>query len=556
MTRCILLAVVVGMLMSVGPAAAGEPVGRYEIFEASFESASQPVNPYLQIGAEAVIERPDGGVWRIPLFWAGGKTWKIRISPDVLGPWAFTVYSGDSGLRGAKVRFTCVESDSPGGIQVDKLHPQHFQRQNGEPFWFMGDTAWGYFTDSPEDNHHRQQALHYAKTRASQGFNVIHSMMLSEQGVGNQNGLPFDDLAAEKLNPKYWDEMDSRLAYANEQGLTVGMAIAWADKSNGEPFSWNAFPSIEARRRYARYAAARYSAYDVFFLISGEWEFEYRARKSATPNQVFEEFMELGNVFDAAEPHGRMIGVHANSSNHGSARDFASAPWCSFADYQQNYTKLHERILLSRELGGPVVNSEYAYYLRDADGNGFTDKRNSYSADDIRHASWDIATAGGYLVTGFGSTYFAGYRDPGLFDVDAAKNDVWEEQIGYIERFFTELEWWNLVPADQALTSKAQRTGDRDEPAIPGKQDRKQRAPATTYWAMQNPGKTYVLYVRGTTEPVTLETGARKLVYSVRQYNPGAGTYTDLRQTKAIDEYVYTPPSNGDWVVLLEHPGN
>jgi len=287
-------------------------------------------------------------------------------------------------------------------------------------------------------------------------------------------------------------------------------------------------------------------------MITGEWEFEYRAREDATPDEVFREFMEAGSVFDAAEPHGRMIGVHAYSPQHGSARDFATAPWVSFADYQQNYVKLHERILLSRNLGGPVVNSEYAYYLRDADGNGFTDKRNSYSAADIRHASWDIVTAGGYLVTGFGTTYFAGYRDPGPFDVDARKNDDWEEQIGYMKRFFTGLDWWDLVPAEAALTSDDARGLDRDEAAIPGKQDRKRQPPKTTYWAMQDPGKAYVLYVRGTTESLTLDLGVRLLPYRVRQYNPSTGEYKNLGETEAIGEYVYQPPTDADWVILLE----
>jgi hypothetical protein len=90
-------------------------------------------------------------------------------------------------------------------------------------------------------------------------------MLLSEQGVGNQNGLPFENIGAESINPAYWREVDRRLAFANRQGLSVGLAIAWADKRKVEPFAWRRFPNVAARKRYARYVAARYSAYDVYY---------------------------------------------------------------------------------------------------------------------------------------------------------------------------------------------------------------------------------------------------------------------------------------------------
>jgi hypothetical protein len=58
------------------------------------------------------------------------------------------------------------------------------------------------------------------------------------------------------------------------------------------------------------------------------------------------------------------------------------------------------------------VNSEYGYFLRDQSGDSVPDKDNSTSARQC-HASWDIAMAGGYIVTGFGTTYFGSSRDPG-----------------------------------------------------------------------------------------------------------------------------------------------
>ena len=458
MARFILL-----LLLAALPGAAQNRVERFGIFEASFEASSAPANPYTAITAEATFSRPGGASWKAPLFWDGGKTWKVRVSPDAAGKWSFTVKSGDAGLNGRSGGFECVTSARAGGLRASRSRPGHFERQNGRPVWFMGDTAWGYFTDSPEDKHHRPQAEYYAKKRAAQGFNAIHCMLMSEQGVGNQNGPPFEEIGAERINPAYWREVDERLAWANRQGLTLGLALAWGDKRKVEPFAWRRFPNVEARKRYARYIGARYAAYDVYFLVSGEWHGEVRSRGGVPEEQVFREFVEIGNALAAADPHRRMVGIHP-MTRHGSVREFAAAPWMSFADYQQNYANLHGAVLLSARLRGPVVNAEYGYHLRDSNGDGKPDKSNSYSTEDMRLASWDIATAGGYLVTGFGTTYFAGHRDPGPFDPDAAKNRDWEAQIGYLKKFFTGIEWWKLAPADELLTSRAQRTAERRDP--------------------------------------------------------------------------------------------
>ena len=125
--------------------------------------------------------------------------------------------------------------------------PHHFQYQNGDAMWFMGDTAWALFTDSADEKHNRSAAEQYLRTRAEQGFNVVHSMMLSEAGWVNAGGPPFRNLRNEALNPGYWQEIDRRVAYANSQGIVVGLTLAWGDKRKQEPFAWRMFPSVDQR---------------------------------------------------------------------------------------------------------------------------------------------------------------------------------------------------------------------------------------------------------------------------------------------------------------------
>lgn len=543
-------AILIASLTALG-ALAQNVSERYGVFEQSFSASGTWGNGYREVEAEATLVRPDGAVWRLPLFWDGEKVWKLRVSPDSIGEWRYRVSSNDPGLDGRSGTFSCRESSKPGGIRASVRRPGHFERQNGALFWFMGDTAWAYFTDIAEEKLDRAQAESYVKARSSQGFNVIHSMLLSEGGDGNRNGLPWLSLPEEQINPAYFQEVDDRIRFANRNGLTVGIAVAWASKSKKEPFGWGKFPSVAARKRFARYAAARFGAYDTYFLVSGEWHGEVRTRGNVTDDEVYREFVAIGDELSAANAHGRMIGIHPMTA-HGSVREYDGTAWMSFADYQQNYAELHARVVMSRTLNGPVVNSEYGYFLRDQNGDGKPDKSNSYSADDMRFASWDIVTAGGYLVTGFGTTYFGGHRDPGPFDLRAEKNRVWEQQIGWIRKFYEELDWSKLTPADQLISCPAPRGADRQADGSTGRPGRELRPPLTTYWAMADPGRTYVVYMRGTTEPVTLNLGARPRKFRQRLFNPRTGEFGQPAEILVKDTHSLKAPDTEDWVFLLE----
>src|SRR4029079_11721867 len=108
------------------------------------------------------------------------------------------------------------------------------QRQDGSPFWFLGDTAWALYTDNAEEKHDRKTALAYVDARAGQGINVMHSMLLSEAGWGNQGGLPWEDINGEKLNPGYWQEVDYRLGDAQAQSIVCGLAPAPGEQRQAE----------------------------------------------------------------------------------------------------------------------------------------------------------------------------------------------------------------------------------------------------------------------------------------------------------------------------------
>jgi len=533
--------------MCVAATAADSPrVERFAVHEVALSAQGQYANPYTELSAEAVLTPPEVSdkSRTAPLFWDGGASWKFRFSPDQLGVWKWTIRSRDAGLNGQAGSIEAVASKRAGSIRPMKEFSRHFERQDGKPFWFLGDTAWALYTDNAEEKHDRAAALRYIDVRAGQGINVLHTMLLSEAGWGNQGGKPWEDLSTEKLNPGYWQEVDRRLAHSNSKGIVCGLALAWGDKRKQEPFAWRMFPDVAARQRYARYIAARYSAFDVYFIVSGEWHAEVRTRPS-TDEAVRREFIAIGDALNDADPHGRMVAIHPMTAQ-GSVREFNAAKWMDFGDYQQNYRDLHGRILESRTTGKPVVNSEYGYFLRDQSGDGVPDKDNSTSADAMRHATWDIVMAGGYVVTGFGTTYFGGNRDPGPFDLDAKKNDVWEAQLGHVRRVFLPTPWWKLQPHDDLLACETPRGKE-------GKEFERLTPPATTYWCLADPGRQYLIYARGLSAAVKVDLKAGPL--SAMQFNPRTGERKDLGSNSGKEIFEFRPPDEQDWVVLLTAPG-
>ena len=202
-------------------------IPQFGFIERSFQHTGSYDNPYTQAAATARFVAPGGETFQIPLFWDGDAVWRLRFSPDALGAWSWTTHSDDAGLDGHAGAFEVTPSDRKGSIRPMAGHPYHFERQDGSRFWFLGDTAWSLYTDSAQQGHDRAAAERYLDARAAQGFNVVHSMLLQEDGWINGGGPPFAGPPLEALAGELRHEDHSRRV-ADARRLPVRMLLLLA----------------------------------------------------------------------------------------------------------------------------------------------------------------------------------------------------------------------------------------------------------------------------------------------------------------------------------------
>ena len=105
---------------------------QWKVFETSFESSKSYSNPFMDVQVDVVLEKEDRE-WKIPAFWDGESTWKVRFAPPETGSYTYRVVSSDQSnksLKGKKQSLTVTTYKGDNslykhgmiGISEDKHH--------------------------------------------------------------------------------------------------------------------------------------------------------------------------------------------------------------------------------------------------------------------------------------------------------------------------------------------------------------------------------------------------------------------------------------------------
>jgi hypothetical protein len=356
-------------------------VAAHEVLEISLTASASVRNPHrsgpaLAFTFTGTSGAAQGKIIEVQGFWDGGKTYRARFAPPAAGEWQWTSASNDSAMHGKTGTFNCSgtlaeqHASAHGHVRESKNYPYTFEHDDGTPFFLIGDTQWSFSTAAISWPAEFQG---YVDARAAQGFNYVHGVLYQTYPEGNEvneGGPPFFANNVDSLNPGFWQAFDRRVAYFNSKGIVVGLMFAWGDNA------WQLFASREQAERFVRYVVTRYAAYNLFWILAGEYE-------EAAPAGGYD---FIGNLVRAQDPYRHPITIHTVNT---SADDFGNTPWHTTI-YQQIF---HARqVTADRRFNKPVVNSEFGY-------------EGDQAAEEVRQDAWEISMRGGFFVYGDTSTF-------------------------------------------------------------------------------------------------------------------------------------------------------
>src|SRR4051812_33164136 len=126
----------------VAALAQGTPAAGHPVQELSFSSTKTYSDPGNEVVLDVVFVGPGGLEHRVPAFWAGAHTWRVRYAPPMRGQYRSQTMANDtvtSSLHGQTGSVVATPSASPnplyppGAVRGAADH-RHFEHADGTPF--------------------------------------------------------------------------------------------------------------------------------------------------------------------------------------------------------------------------------------------------------------------------------------------------------------------------------------------------------------------------------------------------------------------------------------
>lgn len=306
------------------------------VYEAALQGGRLYANPLTDISVEVTFTSPQGLRRRVPAFWDGGGTWRVRFRPGQPGLWTWRsgcTPAGDQGLEGQAGSFTCVpyEGDNPlyrhgaVGLAASRRHLAH---RDGTPFFWLADTAWnGALRAGAAD------WKQYVRLRASQRFTALQFVTTQWRAEATARAFTRAD-GQLRVEPGHYQRLDRRLQAVNEQGLLGAPVLLWA-LTEADPGRY--LPEEEALV-LCRYLVARWHAHHVAWLLGGDGHYqgEQAARWQRLGRAVF------GGRQDRRWP-APLVTMHPCGQSW-VTEEFRQEPWFGFHGYQSGHGDSDEHL--------------------------------------------------------------------------------------------------------------------------------------------------------------------------------------------------------------------
>ncbi|MFZ5829765.1 MAG: DUF4038 domain-containing protein [Planctomycetota bacterium] len=520
-------------------------VQTWQLHEVVLNSSRDYEDSLRDVRVTLELTSPDGKTQSASGFWDGGRTWRVRVAPGLIGRWRWKSICSDtanSGLHSVEGAMECVPyaGENPlyrHGPQKLSDDRTHFEYADGTPYFWLACTAWNGAL-SPELSGWKE----YLADRAAKKFTAIQFVMTQWRAAeGDRTGQKaFEGREKITLNPRFFQRMDRMVDAVNEHGLVAAPVLLWAiqDQSGRSPGS--NLPDSECIL-LARYMVARYGAHHVIWILGGDGKYG---------GENAPRWKKIGrSVFDS--PHRRLATLHPGGMNW-VGDEFRDEPWYDWIGYQSGHGDDEKtlRWLISGPPATtwanqpvlPVINMEPNY-----EGHVAYQSRNVISDFMVRRASyWSllIAPTAGVTYGAHGIWYFSDVAEVPLAHSRAGVAPPWRDamklpgstQMKYLRELFDGIEWMSLRPAGDLVVAQ------------PGKSDASHFIAA----ARSDDGTLVVIYTPEVRE-LHLNLTGMKDGLRLRWFNPRTGDLS-VGGPLTVDDSQATlrTPSDGDWVLVLE----
>jgi hypothetical protein len=551
-----LIAIPVFLLISFDTVA--QKLRTWEVFEITLKAKKKYVNPY----AEIPVDNHKDGLLKVQFtgtsgdakgksltvvgFWCGGQTWKTRFAPPATGTWEYQSTSADRGLNNAKGKIDVVDwteedkTSNPtrrGFVQVMKTGPEaghFFQYADGTPFLWVGDTWWNWTQKKIKF----QTFKTLVDDRSEKGF-TVGQLFVPGNGWGGESSSMLDKTYT-ILDTAHMRKVENMIAYANSKGITVWVHAWWAR----EDLDQTAGP--EKMKRWWRYLVDRLAAYNVIWVIGGEYNmYNYGGLG-------IQFWKDLGQFIKDEDPYDRIVSGHntppgwdggAEAPQWSTAEVFHTEKWLDYNQSQVGHGRWYNEMIPDvvsdaheRGPAKPIVVTEPWYEFVEG----------SAPAMDIRFG------AGSAMMSGAaGHTYGGGHvwlahvpESPGgggpwplekSFDNNTL-DYAGARSMSYFAHFFKSIEWWKLAPHPELL----QEYPDR--------------------YCIALPGDEYVVYLRwGGNIKVDLRPSSEDDTFEYTWFDPSTGKSLPAKTVKGGNVRYFRSPGGypaqlefKDWVLRVK----
>lgn len=405
--------------------------------------------------------------------------------------------------------------------------------EDGEPFFYLGDTAWELFHRLD-----REDAALLLRDRAAKRFTVIQAVVLAEyEGLTVPNAyghLPLLDDDPTRPNEAYFEHVDAIVAQAEALGLTIGMLPTWGDKWNKK---WGVGPEIFTPANaltYGRWLGARYAEAPIIWILGGDRPVE---------SDVHREIIRaMAQGLDEGDGGAHLMSFHPNGGRT-SSEWWQNEDWLDFNMLQSGHARNRDNYTMiaadyARTPVKPCIDAEPGY----EDHPSAFDLNNGYLDDyDVRKALYWSLFSGAC-----GHTYGC--------------HDIWQMwQEGRKPATFTRTPWkkaLHLPGSGQVQHARALLESRPFLTRIPDQSLIVSDPGTGTHHvvATRDTDGSYAMLYLPSCKPVTVDldklSGTR---VAVTWYDPRTGEARPAGEVPAGGHYEFTPPSVWpDWVLVLD----